>query len=394
MKPLPPFPIKKEVLDLVQRFGQHEDTYTSGRYNEAQVRQEFIDPLFQSLGWDMGNLQGYAEAYKDVVHEDAIKVGGIHKAPDYSFRVGGVRKFFLEAKKPFISVKNDAAAAFQLRRYGWSAKLGLSVLTNFKEIAVYDCRVRPSAADKASTARLKIISYDELPDRWNEIASIFSKEAVYKGSFDAFDTGKIGRKKGTTEVDAAFLDEIELWRDELARNLALRNPALNARDLNFAVQVTIDRVVFLRICEDRGIELYGRLQTAATGKGVYEQLLSIFHEADQRYNSGLFHFRREKGESEHPDTLTPHLSIDDKILKTIVKDLYYPKCPYEFSVISGEILGQVYEQFLGRVISISGNRRAVVEEKPEVKKAGGVYYTTSARLARDVIGGPPGEVGA
>jgi len=377
VKPLPPLSIKKEVLDLIERFAQHEDTYTSGRYNEAQARQEFIDPLFAALGWDMGNLQGYAEAYKDVVHEDAIKVGGVHKAPDYSFRVGGVRKFFLEAKKPQVSIKNDAAAAFQLRRYGWSAKLGLSVLTNFKEIAVYDCRVRPSATDKASTARVKLIRYDELPERWNEIASIFSKEAVYKGSFDAFDTGKIGRKRGTTEVDAAFLDEIERWRDDLARNLALRNPALNARDLNFAVQVTIDRIVFLRICEDRGIERYGRLQTAATGKGVYERLLTLFQEADERYNSGLFHFRREKGESEPPDTLTPHLSIDDKVLKAVVKDLYYPDCPYEFSVISAEILGQVYEQFLGRVIRIGSNRRAVVEEKPEVKKAGGVYYTPS-----------------
>lgn len=115
VKPLPPLSIKKEVLDLIERFAQHEDTYTSGRYNEAQARQEFIDPLFAALGWDMGNLQGYAEAYKDVVHEDAIKVGGVHKAPDYSFRVGGVRKFFLEAKKPQVSIKNDAAAAFQLR---------------------------------------------------------------------------------------------------------------------------------------------------------------------------------------------------------------------------------------------------------------------------------------
>ncbi|RWL90977.1 MAG: restriction endonuclease subunit M [Mesorhizobium sp.] len=367
--------IPDKVLELIERFHQHKDIYTSHRYNEAQTRQEFIDPLFDHLGWDMGNLQGFAEAYKDVVHEDAIKVGGLHKAPDYSFRVGGVRKFFLEAKKPSTSIKDDAQAAFQLRRYGWSAKLGLSLLTNFREIAVYDCRVQPTKTDKASTARVKLIRYDELPERWAEFATIFSKQAVYKGSFDAFDTGKVGKKKGTTEVDAAFLDEIERWRDELARNLALRNEALNARDLNYAVQVTIDRIVFLRICEDRGIERYGRLKDAAAKKSVYSELLDLFREADARYNSGLFHFKREKDVIEQPDTLTPTLSIDDKLLKRIISDLYYPDCPYEFSMVPSEILGQVYEQFLGRVVRITGRRRAVVEEKPEVKKAGGVYYT-------------------
>jgi len=167
--------IPQQVTELIDRFSQHKDTYLNQRYNEAQVRQDFIDPLFEQLGWDMSNQQGFAEAYKDVVHEDAIKVGGVHKAPDYSFRVGGVRKFFLEAKKPSVLIKDDAQAAFQLRRYGWSAKLGLSVLTNFHEIAIYDCRVRPAKTDKASTARVKLIHLEELSERWAEMAGIFSK---------------------------------------------------------------------------------------------------------------------------------------------------------------------------------------------------------------------------
>jgi predicted type IV restriction endonuclease len=87
-----------EVIDLVDRFATHRDAYRSGRYNETQLRREFLDPLFTALGWDVDNEQGYAEAYKDVVHEDAVKVGGLTKAPDYAFRVGGVRKFFIEAK--------------------------------------------------------------------------------------------------------------------------------------------------------------------------------------------------------------------------------------------------------------------------------------------------------
>jgi predicted type IV restriction endonuclease len=115
----------REIADLVARFEQHAESYRSGSYNEAPLRKEFVDPMFKALGWDMDNLSGYAEAYKDVIHEDAIKIGGATKAPDYCFRIGGTRKFFLEAKKPSVNVKEDAEPAFQLRRYAWSAKLPL-----------------------------------------------------------------------------------------------------------------------------------------------------------------------------------------------------------------------------------------------------------------------------
>ena len=101
--------------------------YTRPQYKETQARVEFIDPFFEALGWDVRNVKGYAELYKDVVHEDAIKVSGATKAPDYCFRVGGARKFFLEAKKPSTPVKGDVGPAYQLRRYAWSAKLPLSI---------------------------------------------------------------------------------------------------------------------------------------------------------------------------------------------------------------------------------------------------------------------------
>jgi len=146
--------------------------------------------------------------------------------------------------------------------------------------------------------------------------------------------------------------------------------------LNFAVQRSIDRLIFLRIAEDRGIETYGQLMALQNGGDVHPRLLRLFRQADDRYNSGLFHFQAEKGRSEESlDTLTPGLKIDDKILKDILKNLYYPDSPYEFSVLPADILGQVYEQFLGKVIRLTPAHRAVVEDKPEVKKAGGVYYT-------------------
>jgi hypothetical protein len=369
-------PVPQTVLTLIENFERNIDAYRNGQYNETQVRRDFIDPLFKALGWDMDNSLGYAEAYRDVIHEDAIKVGISTRAPDYSFRIGGARKFFLEAKKPSVNVKDDVEPAFQLRRYAWSAKLPLSIVTDFEEFAIYDCRQKPDKNDKASKARLFYCTFRDYAEKWDEIAAIFSKDAVLKGSFDKYASTSKG-KRGTTEVDSAFLEEIENWRNLLAHNIALRNDNLSQRDLNFAVQQTIDRIIFLRICEDRGIEPYGRLMALQNGVNVYARLREMFRDADDRYNSGLFHFKREKGRAVAPDELTLHLAIDDKPLKEVFKNLYYPDCPYEFSVLGADILGSVYEQFLGKVIRLTSGNRAVVEDKPEVKKAGGVFYTPS-----------------
>jgi len=366
--------LPRDIESLIERFDRNLETYKGGQYNEAQLRQDFLNPFLGAFGWDMTNKAGYAEAYRDVIHEDAIKIGGATKAPDYCFRIGSVKKFFVEAKKPSVNLKDDVSPAFQLRRYAWSAKLPLSILTDFEEFAVYDCRIKPVQTDKASTGRVLYFTYKDYPAKWDELVNIFSREAVLKGSFDKYaESSKL--KKGTATVDDAFLTEIEDWRDMLAKNIALRNADLTTRELNFAVQRTIDRIVFLRICEDRGIEEYGRLQTQLNGTNVYKRLVQLFSQADDRYNSGLFHFQREKERHEEPDKLTPNISIDDKPLKDIINRLYYPESPYEFSVLSADILGQVYEQFLGKVIRLTAGHQAKVEEKPEVRKAGGVYYT-------------------
>src|SRR5437762_8424270 len=258
------------------------------------------------------------------------------KAPDYCFRIGGTRKFFLEAKKPSVDIKTDNDPAYRLRRYAWSAKLPLSILTDFEEFAVYDCRVEPRLDDKASVARILYLNFHEYVSRWDDIAKIFAREAILKGSFDKF-AESTKAKRGTAEVDDAFLSEIENWRSDPARTLALRNPQLSQRDLNFSVQRTIDRIVFLRICEDRRIEVYGRLMALQNGEGTYARLYQLFRQADERYNSGLFHFHKEKDRTEAPDELTPALEIDDVVLKKIIRRLYYPESPYEFSVLPADI---------------------------------------------------------
>ena len=170
---------------------------------------------------------------------------------------------------------------------------------------------------------------------------------------------------------------VEGWRTDIAKNIALRNPSLDIYHLNTAVQKIIDRIIFLRIAEDKEMEEYGLLQKITESGTVYQKLQSVFDKANAKYNSGLF---------------TPHdwlrsLTIDDAVLSSIINGLYYPECPYEFSILPVEILGNIYEQFLGKIITfrniggrVSSDRTntrhtAIIEEKPEVKKAGGVYYT-------------------
>ncbi len=368
------------VAELVKQFRLNAVTYRGPAYKEAQARIDFINPFFEALGWDVNNRSHKAPHYRDVVYEPSIDVEGARKAPDYAFRVGRDVKFFAEAKKPGVALRTNSDAAYQLRAYAWNVKLPLSVLTDFEEWVVYDCRAKPSLADKPSVGRVAYHTFEEYPDCWRELWDTFSYEAVWSGAFDQFAQTSKG-KRGTSEVDTEFLKEIEDWRDKLAHNLALRNPRLSVDELNDAVQRTIDRIIFLRMAEDRGIEDYERLLRLTEGEDIYPALIDLCRQADAKYNAGLFDLRA--------DTLTPKLAIDDKVLRPILADMYYPQSPYRFDLLPTEILGNIYEQFLGKVIRLTPAHQAKVEEKPEVKKAGGVYYTPAyivAYIVKNTVG--------
>ena len=365
-------PLPDSVAELIERFEANRKEYHQSQYNETQTRIDFVNPLFDALGWDMDNRKALSEVQREVIHEDALKIGGTTKAPDYGFRAGGQRRFFLETKKPSVNLKLLAAPAYQLRRYAWTAKLSVSILTNFEEFAVYDGRIIPDHKDGPTVARLDYFKYTEMADRWDEITGRFSHSAVLSGAFDQYAAEAPGRKS-FVPVDAAFLARISDWREKLARNIVANNSGVTPRELNYAVQMIIDRIIFLRISEDRGVETQYRLEPLQNGARVYPRLLELFRHADARYNSGLFHFDREPGRGE-PDDVTPNLILDDRLLRDILGGLYGKENPYVFSYFPADILGQVYEQFLGKIIRVSG-RTAEVEAKPEVKKAGGVYYT-------------------
>ncbi len=352
------------VYELIEKFDRHKPG------SETEVRVQFVDELFRALGWDMRDKRQVRHEPRVIIKEAGLERS---KRPDYSFHIGNPPDFFVETKMPHVNLERNPIPAFQLRRYGWSGNAPVSVLTDFEEFCVYDCRIQPQRSDPAARARLRYYQYGDYIDQWDELEARFSRDAVAQGALREWIEGE--RVRGVFSVDQAFLREMETWRETLAQEIALHNQGLSQRQLNLLVQRTIDRIVFLRIAEDRDIEAYGRLRSAAAaGKQVYQELKILFNEADDKYNSGLFHFGKETRASD-PDLDSLKIHIPDAPLRRIIKSLYFPFSPYEFSVLPADILGQVYEQFLGKVIELNSGGAVRIEQKPEVRKAGGVYYT-------------------
>lgn len=194
---------KDEVAKLCQYFATNRQSFLAPGVKEAHIRQSLIDPFFEALGWDVRNASMTAPQYREVMTEDSLDVEGHQKAPDYTFRVGTLPKFYVEAKKCGININADPTPAYQLRRYGFSAKLVLSILTDFEELGVYDCTSCPRPGNKASHARIQYLGFNEYPDRWREIWDVFSHEAVWSGAFDQYTASK--RKRGTSRLTASFL---------------------------------------------------------------------------------------------------------------------------------------------------------------------------------------------
>src|ERR1700730_5176218 len=150
---------RETVARLVERYLDNRDQYAS---NEAQVRLDFIDPFLEALGWDLANREGLSLSAREVRVEETVELSddddpasvGAAGNPDYTIQPGGQRRFFVEAKKPSVNIQVAPAPAYQTRRYGWSAGLSVSALTNFAELAIYDCRVQPRPGDDPAVARI------------------------------------------------------------------------------------------------------------------------------------------------------------------------------------------------------------------------------------------------
>jgi type I restriction-modification system DNA methylase subunit len=359
---------KQQLQSLVAQYIRERDQYvrSTSTYNETQLRADFLDPLLEILGWDVKNVRGVPQYRREVILEDTVEIEDdevelTRKKPDYALRLDTERKLFVEAKKPRVRIEQDRQSAFQVRRYGWNARLPISVLSNFDKLIIYDCIPRPHHTDDASVGRIKIYDHTEYVAAFDELYEQISRHAVYSGHFETLflmDTERVG----TEAFDDYFLRQIEDWRAALSRSLAVRNPRLSEAELNFLVQRLINRIIFLRICEDRELERYKTLYEVTN----YDELKRLFQDADRRYNSGLFDFVE--------DRLSLDVDLDGDVLVDIFKELYYPQSPYAFSVVEANVLGEIYELFLGREIRLTPPAVEIVE-KPEVVASGGVVPT-------------------
>ena len=351
------------VEQKVEDFHKNEPHYLTKAFQETETRNRFIDPLFQALGWDFEQTHLPRDEW-DVHREFSQKERDTIKKPDYAFRVKRKPRFFVEAKAPHVPL-TDKQPVFQAKKYAFSShgKVPVIVITDFQEFRVFNAYQKP-LYDNPLQGLIKDLDllYTQYPAKWDLLWDTFSKEAVLDGSIDLL-AKKVARN--TKTLDDEFLTDLTAWRELLARNIAVRNPQLTADELNECVQRILDRFIFIRNLEDREIEHEDGLATIAeTREGIYPALLPIFRTLDAEYNGLLF--------KKH---LSEELTVDDEVLKKIIKAISPRTSPYQFDIIEPEILGRIYERFLGSKIRLTEGHRAKVEEKPEVRHAGGVYYT-------------------
>lgn len=352
-----------QVGELVQTYSDNFSQFQQVTYNETQVRVDFVNRFFKLLGWDVDNERGLPQHLREVTHEATVVVeeDGVHrsKKPDYSFKVGTEVLYFLETKKPAVNLSVDADPAFQLRRYGWSGNLKISVLTNFTDLYIYDCSVRPREGDDIGVAMIAHYHFNEYVDRFEEIYNMLSKEAVLSGQFE-HQFGNIRGALRREPFDQYFLDQIRTWRNILGEDILHNNPNVDVETLNIFVQRVLNRIIFLRICEDRCFENYESLKSITT----YQELRALFAAADQKYDSGLFELLEED-----------RLTVSDVVIIEIFQSLYYPNNSYEFGVIDPYIIGQIYELFLDEALIIREDGHVEAKEKPEVIDSQGAVNT-------------------
>lgn len=365
------------VTKLVADFDARRDYFMASSYKEAQARKDFIDKFWSALGWDVDHVTQTNPYEQEVKVEVPGEGEAIGRSADYAFYVApnfrDVR-FFVEAKKPSVKLKT-ADNYFQTLRYGWAGG-PLSVLTDFEEMHILDCRFKPDI-DSALNGWSKVYYYSDYAkrDKFAEIFFLFGRDSVLDGSIEKFAAEHLPKRSGGKQrglfhggaisLDEDFLNTLDEFRTALARSFIQENPQLDAEALTEATQRVIDRLVFMRFLEDKLIEPE-RLISNFGNKGTHWQdFVAQSRRLDRIYNGIIFknHF------IDRTD-----LRIDDGVFGNLCDELASNYSPYNFNTIPIHILGSIYERFLGKIIEIEG-ADARLTLKPEVRKAGGVYYT-------------------
>ncbi len=369
---------RKKISRLAATFRANEGRYLSSNYQEAEVRKDFIDKFFIALGWDVNHDEQTNPYEQEVKVEPPVSAGGQRRA-DYAFHLApnyrDVR-FFVEAKKPHGDIATPDNY-FQTIRYGWNSETPLAALTDFKQLHVLDCRYKPDieTALHRYVARYHYSEYSD-PKKFAEIYWLFSHEAVAHGSLEkrAKDLPKPRGKAvqhglfpgGYQSLDASFLKDLDEYRTALARAFKSKKPALDSETLTELTQRTLDRLVFLRFLEDKGIEPQRLMDRFGEEATAWEDFIAASKRLDGIYNGIVF--------KHHALLDDDKFGADENVFADICENLAHVNSPYDFNAIPIHILGSIYERFLGNVI-VATDRRVRVEPKPEVRKAGGVYYT-------------------
>lgn len=378
-----------KIRDLANRFQTNLAYYkdVKNNYNEHSCRIEYIDPLLKILGWDVANERGLAPQYREVIAENYSTPTD---RPDYTMTLRGVAKFFLEAKKPAVDITRVTDPAFQTRKYGWNANHRIAVLTNFEYLAIYDTCYIPKEEDGCAVARYRIFHFTEYAERYDEIVSLISRDVVYSGEFDRYLDDNFPATGGEKQqVDTLFLKQINDWRISLSNELYRKGGRYQSLEvLNDVVQEFINQIVFLRICEDKNLPLYHKLQdTVSEPEQLQAKLEELFRSADHRYNSGMF----------SGDDIVFDLS--SAVISEMIKELYYPQSPYLFNIIEPNLLGKIYEMFLTEQLVLLSDgtiglgkkkdclNRSVVTTPTEIVK-----YMVEKTLSRACEGKTPAEI--
>ena len=364
--------IKNTIHTLVEKYKSNRDFYRTSNFNETQVRNEFLDPLFEALGWDIRNMSGKSTNEREVLLEESLKASAVthSKKPDYTFRLFGERKFFLEAKKPCVDISTDDNPAKQVRRYGYTANLKISVLSNFEDLYIYDTSYKVEDGDTLTKARIKAYHYTDYENVVDELLQLLGKESVYTGHFEEV-WNNIELTVVHQSVDSLFLEQINQWRLMLGQQILFYDSNLDIDYLGDIVQSYINKILFLRVCEDRNIETYQRLFTIAD-HNCHEELVAKFKDADNKYNSGLFdEFISEE--------VIGNISSS---FWTIIRQLYFPESPYSFTVLSSDVLGRIYEIFIAEKLTVVDGELKIVKKPENMERD---IVTTPNFVVREIL---------
>jgi len=369
--------LKSSVSALLHEYARYKREGRLADASEETVRG-WLNQLLALFGWDVLDTSQVTQEKKLTKAEaaNAGMIGSSATRPDYTFRANKQKITFLDAKSLDVRIENDAEAAYQVRAYGWSIGAPCAFVSNFEEFAILDCTITPAHGQRPDIGRI-YIRMEQYADNIQTLVKCLSRPNVVAGSlFDVFGGGQ-SEERGITRIspDAKFASELSAFRLSLAQEILGQNRdqiAGNSELLGFLVQVVMNRIIFVRVCEARGIEPEGLLRDFQRAGFWGSFSTSCYGDFYNHYDGPLF------GRIGQFANLTVRDTVFDRLLDL----LYYPS-PYRFDVLPIAMFGDIYEQFLAKKLAISGDD--VIEQlKPEYIKTNGAI-TTPSFIVREVV---------